>query len=929
MCSNSPAYRGPPDMHISSLAFTGFGPYRKEQTIDFDLLGDSGLYLINGLTGAGKSTIIDAICFALFGKLANDDSDPSRMRSHFCGPKDPTRVELVFESAEGRFRVERSPEYLRAKAKGDGQTKAHAACKLHRIASNGSEETIATQVASANDQLSEIIGLTRDQFVQTVVLPQGKFATFLNADTREREEVLKKIFDTYLYERIITNLKDRSKAVDQKNRELTEFLLIRVRDLSEELNIEPERFQRLEHLAKNSLDVELLALIDEAEPKLQESYSQSQMAHDAANDVFVAADRVLTLAREERQAVERLAAASEAEQESRSSVDGARLDLARHSAAIDGLSFTLDESTEVGTWRDRAQQCATILGQLDEISQDELEIAAWPATEEALRVQFAEIQSRLGELSIRQEQIPARIEAAEQVVAQRPTGHDYATLQTRVDALTAVERAERDLAKQRERRAVLDDAIRQAVEDIDRADRAAAAATRAYRAGIAGHLAAELVPGEPCAVCGSMDHPAPAQQGQDSVDYEEVERLRSVLGDKEQVLAGHATTREACEEEIARLEPLVTLSPAELTHQRQVLDTETATLEERETDAAAASAQLGELRNEQQDLTTEISTLTNQSTGIEQDITTRAQQIEQKRQRVESSRRAFVSVTARREAIASLSRALTDFADRLQVQREASVALEGAQKTRSTLLDRDGFADVEDAEMKRTIADEARLEAAERRQKAKNSLESFIRRRDDISDLCKGRADLLTNNRDLMHLTEIFATNRGSDFGLHIYVLRTLFGTVMELANQRLESLLNGRYRLVSSDASEGDLRRLQGLGVSVHDALTGKTRPAKSLSGGETFCASLALALGLSDAVRMNAGGVRIGSLFIDEGFGSLDNEQLDDVMNMLNQLSSGGRRVGLISHVDSMKETITERIDVHAVSAESPTSLFVTWMQ
>jgi exonuclease SbcC len=150
----------------------------------------------------------------------------------------------------------------------------------------------------------------------------------------------------------------------------------------------------------------------------------------------------------------------------------------------------------------------------------------------------------------------------------------------------------------------------------------------------------------------------------------------------------------------------------------------------------------------------------------------------------------------------------------------------------------------------------------------------------------------------------------------------------MDAANRRFESLLNGRYLLVPDPEADGDGRTHQGLGVLVEDRLTGRTRSARSLSGGETFCASLALALGLSDVVRTNAGGIEIDSLFIDEGFGSLDNDQLDEVMVMLGHLSSGGRRVGVISHVDSMKASITERIDVTPVGENRPTSLTVSWM-
>jgi exonuclease SbcC len=227
-----------------------------------------------------------------------------------------------------------------------------------------------------------------------------------------------------------------------------------------------------------------------------------------------------------------------------------------------------------------------------------------------------------------------------------------------------------------------------------------------------------------------------------------------------------------------------------------------------------------------------------------------------------------------------------------------------------------------EAKLRKEKADEALL-------KASLAHQNFTEYHGKIEKVCDQRAALVARNEDLFHVSDVINAGRGTDYGLHIYVLRAMFDTVMALANQRFQSLLNGRFRLVTADDSGDDKRKRLGLGVAVEDALTGKVRSAKSLSGGETFCASLALALGLSDAVRMNAGGIQIDSLFIDEGFGSLDRDQLDEVMSMLNHLSANGRRVGLISHVDSMKESIVERIDVHPARKDQPTSLSVSWMK
>ncbi len=267
-------------------------------------------------------------------------------------------------------------------------------------------------------------------------------------------------------------------------------------------------------------------------------------------------------------------------------------------------------------------------------------------------------------------------------------------------------------------------------------------------------------------------------------------------------------------------------------------------------------------------------------------------------------------------------------ADRLNDLTRAEDAQREADGTWADLPQHEAFGDVAAAQEAWLAADATRAGAAHDASTARQQHDRYRSRVDAIARLQDERAERVAADADLLALAEVFSAGRGNDMGIHIYVLRAMFENVMELANRRLESLLNGRYRLVPSEADEGDRRSLQGLGVSVLDGFTDRVRPARSLSGGETFCVSLALALGLSDAVRLNAGGVEIGSLFIDEGFGSLDADQLDEVMVMLGHLSSDGRRVGVISHVDSMKSAIVERIDVTPAAHGRPAVLRVSWM-
>ena len=298
------------------------------------------------------------------------------------------------------------------------------------------------------------------------------------------------------------------------------------------------------------------------------------------------------------------------------------------------------------------------------------------------------------------------------------------------------------------------------------------------------------------------------------------------------------------------------------------------------------------------------------------------------RVKVEAALHSSASIEARIQVTGEFHVALEALAVSLDALNLATTAAEFCGAALSAFPAREQFGDFAAAEEDWVRLSAAKDEAAEQARAATERLRRYTDGLENIRQLLEQRVQLVAGNSELAHLAETFNSGRGTDVGLHIYVLRALFEEVMLLANERLKDLLNGRYQLVVADESAADMRSLHGLGVAVSDALTDKPRPAGSLSGGETFCVSLALALGLSDAVRRNAGGIEIRSLFVDEGFGTLDNDQLDEVMNMLNQLSGAGRQVGLISHVESMKETIGERIEVHAVRLDQPTSLTVSWM-
>ena len=915
-------------MRISSLAFEGFGPYKERQFIDFDELGESGLYLINGPTGAGKTTIIDAICFALFGKLANDEADAGRLRSDFCGPTDPTRVELVFESAAGRFRVERSPEYMRAKARGEGETKNHAECKVHRIVSEGAEETIAHQVASANKELADKVGLTRDQFVQTVVLPQGKFADFLNSDTREREAILKSIFKTELYERVAAILKERAKAAQDQRKELTNEIEWRLQQVGDDLNLEPESLATCVGYARDSLDEPLRAVLNDWRKPLAEANAAAQQASDNANDAFTAADEVRELARKESHALQAVAVAQKAVESARQAVSTAATSCRDRSSATEGTTVEIDDSPDVATWRARVDEFSALVYELKQRLEDEKTLEAWPGKQQELQDALAEARKKSESLKSRQSQLPNLIAEQEAIQKATPAAQDVVQLKEEISALSGRDETRRILDEAVQSRGEMESAIQEAARKAERADEVAARAGLDYRAGIAAHLAAELEVGEQCAVCGSTEHPSPAQHDGAAVTFEDFQELQQASTRAHQDLRDATTSLEQLDGRIAELQEALTITADEDSRIREELSEREADFKARTKAASDADQVLDDLRGEQERIALDVSDMGEAVARQAQTLDMETTRIEELREEVRIAQGSFSSVNERLKSVQGLLASMQDRAKALEDLVERGAGQEEAEAALAEFPPRDGFGDLQAAQAAWDQAKSSRDEAARAAADAQSALQQFDGRVETIESRCRERAELVASDRDLQTLAAAFNPSRGNDYGLHIYILRTMFDLVMALANNRFESLLNGRYSLISEDDPVGDGRKLHGLGVAVKDSLTGKVRSAKSLSGGESFCASLALALGLSDAVQSNAGGIRIDSLFIDEGFGSLDNAQLDEVMNMLNHLSSHGRRVGLISHVDSMKEAITERIDVHAVRKDRPTSLTVSWM-
>ncbi|MCT9820712.1 AAA family ATPase [Microbacterium sp. W1N] len=981
-------------MKLHRLELTGFGPFRGTQSVDFDAFDADGLFLISGRTGAGKSSILDGVSFALYGTVPRYDGGDRRLRSDHCGDGDPTWVRLEFTVGDRRLRVTRAPEYDRPAKRGTGTVTEPTAAELEELI--GEVWTgIAAKPREVGIELSEVLGLTAVQFQQVILLAQNKFSRFLLAGNDERQALLRTLFDT----RRFAQYED---ALDQRRR-----------DAQKDLDAAGTRAALLLDQVETLIADAGLGHPDDA--PVPGELAARRAAADAA--LARAAYRVDTTVDAVVRAEEAAVAATVAHQQlvgwakAAAELDAVRVQFAQHEA----------EAPQIAADRDRAARAVaaeTLRAPLAALAREQGALAAaeavadsaataWHALadDEGADAPEAAVERLTGALAVAAAAADAEktlVAAAAAVVAHtaavEAADAELAALETAAAGIPA-ERADRDveLAAARsaagdrdvlaERRAAAAAALAAAEERDDLQPRLVAA-ERAYLAaaeraadaarevtallqrrldGMAGELAADLIDGAPCAVCGSTAHPAPAPRVVAPVTDDDVsaaERARDAAVTAERAAADAArTVREQHTAAAARAggddatalrtrvdELTAALTAAE--HAQQTLETATralAALDDRAAATAAARDEVGARR-----------------TGILADLAAAQARVEAAQTEVDDARGAFDTVaervtalTRRLEAARAAHRSAQQLAERRRAREVAADDLAAhvagsefadAAAAEAALLDTAVRRDLE----ARVAAHAAALHAARERLL---ELELELSGREVSSAALAAAADAAAtadaertaaitarsgaeHTRDRLaaqlaqvavaydavgdRAAETAALTRFADtiagrapntrkMDLETFVLAAELEEIVAAANLRLTEMSAGRYTLHHSDAKASH-GRASGLGIEVLDAHTGRRRPPQSLSGGETFLASLALALGLAEVVTHRAGGLRLDTLFVDEGFGSLDPETLELAMRTLDELRAGGRTVGLISHVEAMKEQLPAQLVVEA---------------
>ena len=1009
-----------------SLTIEAFGPYRDSVTLDFNELQNHSMFLISGPTGAGKTSILDAMVYALYGEPSGEVRKTDAIRSDFAEPQRMTRVDFSFAIGEAQYRVERLPKQLVAKKRGTGMREQNASATVYEMR-DGEWKVIATSAAAIRDTVQRIIGFRKDQFLQVVLLPQGEFRKLLVASTSEREELLHTLFRTELYRRLQDALKaayDEAKLGIEENvtkqtallqsiphdEEIPILTIEHVRELlkhrephRDTLVIERDKAvdvvdqfnalrnewalynQAKQSLVEATATLDLVKVSEDERSSLQEKvrfltsltptyelykqFSDKQSVLKTLETALSDAKKVVEIASQQEskctEAYEVLASHAETIQAKRTTL----AQLRQQSEKFDELALLNQELTTLKSkleTQDREKSEAKLQAQHKLVADLEAELVE-------MRKQFQVNSKALESIPHIQEQL--------------------SQLQRYSELLVEKQKAQNDIDAKKGALATLDESVKNSTVRLERLEHLMAE-------GRAFELVHLVVDNEPCPVCGSTEHPQLASKPELYPTKEEVEEARAVrdgalqkraseIGQKETLSVRLHELDEQVKDQVSKLKSSIAdfsedtfdSTQQDLWSQMNRLtalrkDTEQLSkiitknehdlIEGKDTLAKLESGH-NELLNNLHDLevqvssvqakidglskilpTTDLDTWHKQIESLETEINTYDEQLKICKSSLDAAKEQLNAKRGRLEilfaqvqeetknldgfyqeyvkSLQSISVSEDDFIDALgdykalDAFRTELHALDETFSTAQAVYDAALKHAQSVIEPSDTVSDEVYDTAVEKRDNLVGSLAAWDKETKHIETTLASLEELEKAmggaREEITFLSRLNDLANGGEQGFknvtfERYVLGAILDEVVYAANLRLQKMSRSRYSLERSDYTGGG-RGKQGLDLAVMDAFTGQSRPANTLSGGETFLASMALALGLADVIQSYAGGIHMDTMFIDEGFGTLDPDTLELAMETLVQLQSSGRLIGMISHVPELKTRIPAHLEV-----------------
>lgn len=906
------------------IEMSAFGPYAGKQTVEMDRLGTSGIYLITGDTGAGKTTIFDAIVFALYGTASSDRRSGDMLRSRYAEPDTPTEVKLVFAYRNKEYEIRRNPTYQRPKLRGEGMTQENASAELRLP---GGE--ILTRTGEVDEKIREILGMTRDQFMQIAMIAQGDFLKLLLAKTEERRKIFSSIFRTGRYARLEERLKQEARQARKT-----------YDDLVREIGFEQERARLPEGTDRSGLrDEEYLQAIekfrDEAGKRLEEGEKKQELLR---GELDALAARILAAEEQEK----RKKALEETRQQRTKLQAAAEQRKQELEAARSREPEAKEKEARLHVEQDRLQQ----YDRLEELKQQKIEAEKKQASDEAARKKLEEGRKSLTQQiqdcrqKIKEKEALAGKAAALSGEKERlrSQGAEYNELKTLLEAYE-------EASEKWSRAAVTYQAACGKEQEFGESYRRQ---HRAFLDDQAGILAAELAEDQPCPVCGSLHHPSPAVKTDDAPTRETVEQSQKRWEEG----------KTAMDEAGRKAAALRGTRDSSLQHMEEKakglnMPTEPATLKEtlmeeqkrfrskwkEVTGSLAASEAAAEAK-----VVLEEKLETLQKKQEEDEEAYRKLELESARLQ-EQIENLFANYSELKETLPYPDRESAGKAASLLDReiREIREAVQSAEENEKAAAGRIQEAEGRMDELQKQIREGESAESmtsAELQENQKKKKEEQLRLQSEAKEdnliwetnsAAAGRIRKLSGEREqaarkYSMLQNLADTANGNLSGkqriqLETYVQQQLFDRILVRANTRFRVMSGGQYDLVRR--KEYQKNQQSGLDLDVVDHYNGTTRSVSTLSGGESFMASLSLALGLSDEIQESAGGVQLDALFVDEGFGSLDEETLDQAMKAIQTLAEdGGRIVGIISHVTELQNRIDRQLLVRKMKSGGSTA-------